>query len=224
MKQLILRNLQLRYKILIVIALLLLIAPIYYHIHQPMVKPFIELFISAIIAYIAIVESGSVFMMHRTIGKNTAYYFNHSLPYSAKQQLNAHYVTTIIFSLLGASVLFIYGNLPVGVSYGKGHFSTPFEFMAINLIAHALAFPRYTELKKDYIPFIPYIILMNFILPIVIVMSFAMIQYRLGFEYLSGTDSLQIFYSVILFAVAVLAFMGTYLYQFKKIKQAEKKN
>lgn len=222
MKQLILRNLQLRYKTLIVIALLMLIAPIYYHIHQPLVKPFIELFISAIIAYIAIIESGSIFMMHRAIGKNNAYYFNHSLPYSSKQQLNAHYLTTIIFSLLGASVLFVYGNLPVGVNYGEGHFSSPLEFIAINLIAHALAFPRYTELKNDYIPFIPYIILMNFIIPIVIVMGYALIQYRLGIEPLSETYTLQTVYSAVLIGLAIAGFIGTYLYQLNKIKQAKK--
>lgn len=228
MKQLIIRNLKLRKTSLIYYAILLVIAP-FFHLYvdkNDVWGGFFFAIFSMLIMFITLFDCGNAFRLQFKLGGNKAYYFNHSLPFSAKEQLNAHYLTTIIMSIAGTFVLIAYYNVPSNAQINGIELATPLFFIAVNFIGHALAFPKYSEVRKDYIPYWAFIIFMNFILPIILVVLLFVIAFLFyGFE--NVTDNMVDQYvniiGVIFFVLSVALFGLTYFKQLKKINEAEQK-
>ncbi|WP_114602999.1 ABC-2 transporter permease [Staphylococcus sp. EZ-P03] len=223
MKRLVLRNLKLRKYSILLYILLLLLSPIFYFFYNPLFGSVLYVILTAFISYITIIESGQPFLLHAQLGKNESYYFHHSLPFNAMQQLNAHYLTTLIMTLFAGAILSLYERVPTGVVLGDSHITTPMYFIGVNLFGHALAFPKCSEVKKDYVPFILYVIGMNIILPIIYVIGIGLFVkfWGVGWDHLPSEDDLVNMISVVIFIIGILSFILTYLYQFKKIKQTK---
>ena len=158
--------------------------------------------------------------MQFKLGGNKAYYFNHSLPFSAKEQTDAHYLTTVIMSLAGALILLCYYDIPASGEINGVNMTTPLFFIAINLIGHAIAFPKCSEIRRDFIPYWGFVVVMNLIMPFVI--TFAMFGVVRITKPMKMTDSfINNFINgagVLLLILSLAFFSFTYLKQLRRIK------
>lgn len=229
MKKLLIRNLKLRKASLIYYLVLLAIAPLF-HLYvdkSGLWGSFFFAIFSMLIMFITLFDCGNAFRLQFKLGGNKSYYFNHSLPFSAKEQLNAHYLTTIIMSIAGTFVLLAYYNVPSNTQINGMELATPLSFIAVNFIGHVVAFPKYSEVRKDYIPYWVFIIFMNFIIPVVLVVLLfiiAFIYYGLGNVSDNMIDHYANIIGVIFFVLSVMLFGFTYLKQLKKIDITEQTN
>ncbi|PTJ90102.1 phenol-soluble modulin export ABC transporter permease subunit PmtB [Staphylococcus simulans] len=222
MKTLLKRNLLLRKYTLIVYALMIILAPVV----LPLIKGdsvwsfIIKNIFAALVMFIIIFDSGQVFRLQFKLGGNKAYYFNHSLPFSARQQLNTHYLTTLLLALAGAIVLIVYNDVPQGAEINSIELMTPLTFIAINLLGHALAFPKSSEVRRDFIPYWGYIVVANIVVPILIAIGFLLIAVVTErFDMMSDKMAEIYINRFVLWSglLCIAIFVGTYFYQLKKI-------
>ncbi|WP_412521420.1 phenol-soluble modulin export ABC transporter permease subunit PmtB [Staphylococcus simulans] len=223
MKTLLKRNLMLRKYTLIVYVLMVLAAPIVLPLfHGTSALNFIlKNIFTTLIMFIMMFDSGQVFRLQFKLGGNRAYYFNHSLPFSARQQLNAHYLTTLLLTLAGALVLIVFNDVPQGAEINSIELMTPLTFVAINLFGHAIAFPKSSEVRRDFIPYWGYIVVANIVTPILIVTSFFFVAFLTRQIDRLSDKVIEVFINHFVFWTSLLCiaiFIGTYFYQLRKIK------
>ncbi|OFJ79552.1 hypothetical protein [Staphylococcus sp. HMSC056G08] len=222
MKTLLKRNLLLKKYTLIVYALMIILAPVV----LPLIKGdsvwsvIIKNIFAALVMFIIIFDSGQVFRLQFKLGGNKAYYFNHSLPFSARQQLNTHYLTTLLLALAGAIVLIVYNDVPQGAEINSIELMTPLTFIAINLLGHALAFPKSSEVRRDFIPYWGYIVVANIVVPILIAIGFLLIAVLTERFDMMSDKMVEVYINrFVLWSglLCIAIFVGTYFYQLKKI-------
>lgn len=102
MKQLLIRNIKLRYWTLILYIALIGFYPIYSFLMKPnpLMNSVMAIPLGLILMIISILDAGHLFRFHRRLGGNRANLFFGSLPVSKKDMLNANYLTCIFFTLL----------------------------------------------------------------------------------------------------------------------------
>ncbi|MEC4606568.1 hypothetical protein VST22_26720, partial [Bacillus paranthracis] len=71
--------------------------------------------------------------------------------------------------------LIVYNDVPQGAEINSIELMTPLTFIAINLLGHALAFPKSSEVRRDFIPYWGYIVVANIVVPILIAIGFLLI-------------------------------------------------
>lgn len=225
MKKLIIRNLKLRKSSLILYLILLVISPIYHLFidKNTMIGGFFYSIIAATIMLISLFDCGNAFRLQFKLGGNKSYYFNHSLPFSAREQTDAHYLTTVIMSLAGALILLCYYDIPASGEINGVNMTTPLFFIAINLIGHAIAFPKCSEIRRDFIPYWGFVVVMNLIMPFVITfVMFGVVRITKPAKMTDSFINNFINGSGILLLILSLAFFSfTYLKQLKRIKKAK---
>ncbi|ANZ32941.1 phenol-soluble modulin export ABC transporter permease subunit PmtB [Staphylococcus carnosus] len=225
MKQLILRNLKLRKVSLIIYAALIIVSP-FYHLFLNKHTVFGGItysILSVFVMFISLFDCGNAFRLQFKLGGNKAYYFNHSLPFSAQEQLNAHYLTTVLMSVAGAIVLTDYYNVPMGGEINGVEMTTPMYFIAINLIGHAIAFPKYSEVRRDFIPYWGFVVVVNFIVPVIFSMSLLLIAITThSFKLIDNVLDYSInIFGIVFIIFGIILFGLTYFKQLKKINEAE---
>ncbi|MHD0397285.1 phenol-soluble modulin export ABC transporter permease subunit PmtB [Staphylococcus simulans] len=229
MRTLLKRNLLLRKYSLIVYACMLILAPLVLPLFNghSVWNYMIKNTFSTLVVFIVIFDSGQAFRLHFKLGGNKAYYFNYSLPFSARQQLNAHYLTTVLLTVAGALVLVVYNDVPQGAKINSIELMTPLTYAAINLFGHAVAFPKSSEVRRDFITYWGYIVVANIVVPILMVMVFFIFAVVTHNYHLMAEKTAEAYLSqfVLWFSLAGIAvFVVTYFLQLKKIKLNQQSN
>lgn len=167
MKQLLMRNFKLRKTTLIVYILLIAISPLQCLIPTgSKIGNWIIGVLATIFVVLAIKDSAHLFRFHSKLGKDS-YYYQASLPVSKFSLLNANLVTMLIFTALGCLILLVYQPTVSSSKEEIGLIDFIVSYISINFFSMPIAFKRYTEIKSENINYIVYIIIMNFIVPII---------------------------------------------------------
>lgn len=167
MKQLLLRNIKLRKTTLIVYILLIAISPLQCLITTgSKIGNWIIGVLATIFVVLAIKDSAHLFRFHSKLGEDS-YYYQASLPVSKFSLLNANLVTMLIFTALGCLILLVYQPTVSSSKEEIGLIDFIVSYISINFFSMPIAFKRYTEIKSENINYIVYIIIMNFIVPII---------------------------------------------------------
>lgn len=167
MKQLLLRNIKLRKTTLIVYILLIAISPLQCLIPTgSKIGNWIIGVLATIFVVLAIKDSAHLFRFHSKLGEDS-YYYQASLPVSKFSLLNANLVTMLIFTALGCLILLVYQPTVSSSKEEIGLIDFIVSYISINFFSMPIAFKRYTEIKSENINYIVYIIIMNFIVPII---------------------------------------------------------
>src|SRR5699024_8645287 len=132
MKNLLIRNLKLRKCTIAIYIFLLFASPFQmvldYHTYSAEAS-FSTL--SMILVVISVLDSGHVIRFNSKLGHKHAYHFFASLPVSKLSLLNANYLTVIIFTLIGAGILSLYGatNNDFSKDAININFTLPFSYI-----------------------------------------------------------------------------------------------
>lgn len=101
--------------------------------------------------------------------------------------------------------------------------TTPMYFIAINLIGHAIAFPKYSEVRRDFIPYWGFVVVVNFIVPVIFSMSLLLIAITThSFKLIDNVLDYSInIFGIVFIIFGIILFGLTYFKQLKKINEAE---
>ncbi|EHJ06976.1 phenol-soluble modulin export ABC transporter permease subunit PmtB [Staphylococcus simiae] len=217
MKNLIMRNLKLRQLTLITYAIALLFYPIYASFAKDSITYYIFGSLAFILVFIIfILDSGHLFRVHKRLGGNNSYLIFGSLPVSKKDLLNSNYITCIIFTFLGALVLYLYDDNSMSLGVNDIYFPTFFNFIVANFLSLPVAFSKMTELRRSYISYIFYIITIAWLLPLFIAIVINFVDY-----FIFNSFTLPKYYVYILnyglIAISIVALMINYFIQYRKI-------
>lgn len=220
MKQLLIRNIKLRYLTLILYTVLILFYPFYslFVKTNSFVNSILAIPLGLVLMLISILDAGHLFRFHKRLGGNQAYLFFASLPVSRKSMLNANYVTCILFTLIGALVITLYGYQSDSIRANAIYFSTTYAYIVANFLSIPIAFRKSTELKTEGISYIAYIILIMFALPFLLSVVLILINYIF-----LNHSQIPYFYSYFLnYGFVILSFISlaiNYIIQINKIKR-----
>ncbi|MFQ3790991.1 phenol-soluble modulin export ABC transporter permease subunit PmtB [Staphylococcus nepalensis] len=219
MKNLLIRNLKLRKWTIAIYTVLLVASPLQLVLgyHTNLAKVLYST-LGMILVAISVLDSGHVFRFNSKLGHKHAYHFFASLPVSKLSLLNANYLTVIIFTLIGAGILSLYGatNNDFSKDAININFTLPFSYIAINLFAIPIGFKKYTEQKSEYISFIPYILGMLIFIPFLI--AIMIIGYSLLFNY--NFEHFKYFkdsFNYGFLALSIIFFVINYIIQYRKL-------
>ncbi|MCU5746177.1 ABC-2 transporter permease [Staphylococcus sp. SQ8-PEA] len=215
MKQLILRNIRLRKVTVIMHFVMMLLWPLtLFTIHKDSLPYYFTQVLVTFLTILSVKDSGHMFRVHSKLGKNS-YYLQASLPVSKLDHLNANYITMVFFTLIGLIVL---GLFKVGDD--EYCVVTLLMYSSINLMSLPLAFKRYTEVKRENISYIAYIVTMNIGLNLLI-LTYALIKmvFLHGIEHYSYDYFINDLYfiSIIVFIISLIWSLINYFIQRKKI-------
>jgi len=219
MKNLLIRNLKLRKWTIVLYAVLLIVSPLQLILnHDTLINKVLYSALVMVLVVISVLDSGHVFRFNKKLGHKQAYDFFASLPVSKLSLLNANYITVLVFTLVGAGILSLYGisNDNYSSNTININFTLPFSYIAINLFAIPLGFKRFIEQKAEYISFIPYVLGMLIFLPFII--AIIIIGCSLLFDY--DFEHLRYFKDFFNYGFLLLSvvFLGVnYIIQYKKL-------
>ncbi|MCG7339909.1 ABC-2 transporter permease [Staphylococcus sp. ACRSN] len=224
MKNLLIRNCKLRKKTIILYSFLLIFAPIQLLINNDLlIIRILSSIVALVILFVSLLDSGHAFRFHSRLGHKRAFDFFGSLPISKKDLLNSHYLTILMFTLIGAGILSLY-NIPnstvtkTGISYS---ITLPFSYIAINLFAVPIAFKRNLEQKSENISYLVYLLVMILFIPFLMILIAIGIQFLIGHEQIY-MDYLSILYKYGFLIISIIFFIGNYFIQYKKISNIQK--
>ena len=212
MLKLIKRNLYLHQNTLIMYLVLGFIYPIYHRYELGYDIGFIPVLL--IIFFICIVDSAHAFRLHKRLGRDDAYLFQHSLPVSKKQLLHAHYITVIGLTILTVLLIHLYDLNQYYIEANQIKVSFIYGFIATNFLAFTIAFPTSGERSREKRPsMLIYIILVLGLIPLLIALSFVTI----GLVVFDNTDYLSMDIGIYYFIFSILTAVCTYIFQMKRI-------
>lgn len=220
MKQLLIRNVKLRYLTLSLYTALILFYPIYIFLMKPnpLLKSMFAIPIGLVLMIVSLLDAGHLFRFHRRLGGDKAILFFASLPVSRKNMLNANYITCILFTLFGAVVITLYGYESDSIQTNSIYFSTTYAYIVANFLSIPIAFRKSTEFKTERVSYIAYIILIMFVLPFLLSVILILINYIF-----LNHSQIPYFYSYFLnYGFLVLSLIGliiNYIIQINKIKK-----
>lgn len=217
MRTLIIRNLKLRQLTLVVYAIALLFYPIYTSINKDTITYYFFGTLAFILVFIVfILDSGQLFRVHKRLGGSNSYFIFGSLPVSKKDLLNANYITCLIFTFLGALVLYLYDDNSMSLGVNDIYFPTFFNFIVANFLSIPVAFSKMTELRRSYVSYIFYIVAIAWLLPLFIAIIINFVDY-----FIFNSYTLPEYYVYILnyglIAISILALIINYMIQYIKI-------
>lgn len=220
MKQLLIRNIKLRYWTLILYIALIVFYPIYSFIMKPnpLMNSVMAIPLGLILMIMSILDAGHLFRFHRRLGGNRSNLFFGSLPVSKKDMLNANYLTCIFFTLFGAIVITLYGYESDSIQANAIYFSTTYAYIVANFLSIPVAFRKSTEYKTEGVSYIAYIILIMFALPFLLSVTLILINYIfLNHSQIPQFYSYFLNYGFVLLSIIVLII--NYALQLNKIKK-----
>lgn len=220
MKALLLRNFRLRLWTVIIYIFFLVIYPIYSILPSAsFVTMQIHLIVSFILTIIYILDAGHMFRMNRRLGNRQAYLFFESLPVSKKDMLNAHYITCLIFTLVGALIINLYGYKANTIQADTIYFSSSYSFIISNFLSVPIVFSRSTEYRSRHIPYFLFVICIVWLLPFVSSVVLILINY-----FVLKNETFPITYAYILnigfLVLSIVCFVINYILQILKLNRA----
>ncbi|WP_238094229.1 phenol-soluble modulin export ABC transporter permease subunit PmtB [Staphylococcus massiliensis] len=214
LKALLYRNFELRKWSLLLYTMLLLFFPIYYLFFKSTF--IIKIIISGLLVLIALLHSGQSFVTLSNLGKRGALTFYQSLPVSRRDLINANFLTTIILTLYAAVVLMLYNNYNVNLSFvtvNQVKVDGPMMFIFSNMVTLIFVFNKFGEEKTLSIPYILFIIIVNFILPLVALIVLFICERMLNWHFIHIPTVL---WSA--FILSIIAMVITYVVQIVRTK------
>lgn len=219
MKQLLIRNIKLRYWTLILYIALIGFYPIYSFLMKPnpLMNSVMAIPLGLILMIISILDAGHLFRFHRRLGGNRANLFL-EVYHIEKDMLNANYLTCIFFTLFGAIVITLYGYESDSIRANAIYFSTTYAYIVANFLSIPIAFRKSTEYKTEGVSYIAYIILIMFVLPFLLSVTLILINYIfLNHSQIPQFYSYFLNYGFVLLSIIVLII--NYVLQLNKIKK-----
>ncbi|MDH9162330.1 MULTISPECIES: phenol-soluble modulin export ABC transporter permease subunit PmtB [Staphylococcus] len=221
MKNLLIRNFKLRKWTIILYAILLIISPLQLVIdNNNTFTQTLYASVAMILLFVSLLDSGHVFRFYSKLGHKHTYDFFGSLPVSKKALLNANYLTILIFTIVGASILSLYNmpNSDIAKNTINISFTLPFSYITLNFLAVPIAFKRYTEQKSEYISFLTYLLVMLILIPFAIVLILIGISELYDYHFVNSNyfeNSLN--YGFL--AVSIIFFVSNYFIQYNKLNK-----
>src|SRR5699024_3717708 len=102
-------------------------------------------------------------MFNKKLAHTQSYVFFASLPVSKLSLLNANYITVLVFTLVGAGILSLYGisNDNYSSNTININFTLPFSFIFINLFSIIFFFMIFIYQMVEYIYIFSYVMILN---------------------------------------------------------------
>ncbi|AVQ33446.1 hypothetical protein C7J88_04375 [Staphylococcus muscae] len=212
MLHLIKRNLYLHKNTLILYLILLLVYPIYQR-YQPDYEMWL-IPVTFIIFFIFMADSAHAFRVHKRFGSDGAYLFQHSLPVSKKQLLNAHYITIVGLTVLTVLLILLYDVNHFYIEVNQVKVSFIYGFIATNLLAFLISFPTSGEQsRKQRPPMFIYILSILGFIPALMALSFVTI----GLFVFDNPDYFLMDIGIYYLVFSILTAIFTYIFQMKRI-------
>ncbi|UXR69051.1 ABC-2 transporter permease [Staphylococcus sp. IVB6246] len=212
MLHLIKRNLYLHKNTLILYLILLLVYPIYQRYQPDYEMWFIP--VTFIMFFIFMADSAHAFRVHKRFGSDGAYLFQHSLPVSKKQLLNAHYITIVGLTVLTVLLILLYDVNQFYIEANQVKVSFIYGFIATNLLAFLTSFPTSGEQsRKQRPPMFIYILSILGFIPALMALSFVTI----GLFVFDNPDYFSMDIGIYYLIFSILTAIFTYIFQMKRI-------